>query len=189
MKDQSLADDVNWIKKYLASNDKHYWGLLYEKYKKQVFFKCYSIVKSQDEAGDLAVEAFIKAFENLHRFDHGKPFLPWLQQIAVHLCIDAVRRRARIRFQDIRETYDIASGENVERHVHTKQLAGGIQKAIRQLPGTQRRCFCLFFIHQKSYKEIARYTGIPLNNVRSHIQNGKRKFKVLMQEMDMGPLM
>ncbi|MBN1996737.1 hypothetical protein JW935_04235, partial [candidate division KSB1 bacterium] len=99
-KNQSPDDDVYWIKKYLETQDTHYWGLLYEKYKKQVFFKCYGILKSHVEASDLSVEAFIKAFENLFSFNQSKPFLPWLLQIATHLCIDTIRRKSRIRFED-----------------------------------------------------------------------------------------
>ena len=186
-KNQSPDDDILWIKKYLKTKDTHYWGLLYEKYKKQVFFICYGIVKSHEDASDLAVEALIKAFENLHTFNQTRPFLPWVQQIATHLCIDTIRRKKRIRFEAIQEKIDLRSDENVEKNVHTKQLAGGIQQAIRRLPGPQRKCFCLFFIQQKSYKEIASYTGISLKSVRSHIQNGKRKFKLLMEEMNIAP--
>jgi RNA polymerase sigma-70 factor (ECF subfamily) len=42
-------------------------------------------------------------------------------------------------------------------------------------------CFCLFYMHQKSYNEIVKITGYSYNEVRSHIQNGRRKFKLAVE--------
>jgi RNA polymerase sigma factor (sigma-70 family) len=68
-----------------------------------------------------------------------------------------------------------------------EQLRDKIRQAIRILKRPQRRCFCLFYIQQKSYQEIAEITGYSYDAVRSHIQNGRRKFKLIMKRWGVRP--
>jgi len=49
--------------------------------------------------------------------------------------------------------------------------------ALAQLPPAQRRCLELFYLEKKCYRDIATETGLELNLVRSHLQNGKRMLR------------
>ena len=57
-----------------------------------------------------------------------------------------------------------------------------LEKGLEALPPDQRDCVALFYLQQKSYKEIAAQTGLDLNKVRSHIQNGRRNLKIYLEK-------
>lgn len=177
-----IDEDNLWIQKYVHSKDTQYLGHLYEKYKRKIFMLCFKMVKNTEEAKDLTSETFIKAFNHVREFRYGSPFLPWLSRIATNLCIDHLRHRSRVRFQQIHDHEAEAHTTEPEPLGNQNHLRRRILQVLKQLKPTQRRCFCLFYIHKLSYREIADITGYSFDQVRSHIQNGRRRFKILMEE-------
>ncbi len=141
------------------------------------------MVKSIEEAKDLTSDVFIKAFENIGRFDTTRPFKPWIYQIATNLCIDHIRRKYIIRFQHLgddaiyRRDGTTDGMENTERLEKLKVVIGKLNKP-------QKRCFILFYIQNRSYHEISHITGYSANEVRSYIQNGKRNFIKFWQKVE-----
>ncbi len=175
------TDEINsWIGQFLQTGDKSCLGKIFEKHKKQLFFHCLRILHNQEDAKDLASDAFIKAFEKIQRFDLSKPFYPWLSQIATNLCIDFIRRKKLIQFYQIDDQENIISNDNHLNDLENMELKKIIKRAIKKLNRQQKRCFCLFYIHDKSYKEIVKLTGYSDNEVKSYIQNGKRKVKLIL---------
>ncbi len=177
-----LQDDkVNgWISDFLNTGDKRFLGKIYEEHKQALFFHCLRILYNQEDAKDLTAEAFIRAFENIHKFDLNRPFFPWLARIATNLCIDFLRRKSAIQFNSIEETKTRSGEESALAQIEKKELREKIGRAILKLKGSQRHCFYLFYIHEKSYKEIVQITGYSYNRVRSCIQNSRRNFKLAM---------
>ena len=57
-----------------------------------------------------------------------------------------------------------------------------LQKAIQQLKKEQQICVKLFFMDGKSYKEIEAQTDYSLNQIKSYLQNGKRKLKIIIEQ-------
>jgi RNA polymerase sigma-70 factor (ECF subfamily) len=56
-----------------------------------------------------------------------------------------------------------------------------MQEAIRQLNREQHQCVNLFYLQKKSYAEEAEITGYTMLQVKSHLQNGKRNLKLMME--------
>lgn len=59
-----------------------------------------------------------------------------------------------------------------------------LEEAIKKLKDEQRICIELFYLQEKSYKEVADQTGLSMLNVKSHIQNGKRNLKIILERKD-----
>ena len=178
-----LDDDSRWIKHYLKNKNAEGLGKLYEKYKKRIYFHCLKLLHNTEEAKDMASDTFIKAFDKISTFQLGSPFYPWLSRIASNLCIDQLRKRSRYQYEDIEQSSSVYFSEEVVGEKEEQdELKKKIHITIEKLKTEQRRCFSLFYIHQLSYQEIARRTGFSYNAVRSHIQNGRRKFKMLMEQ-------
>ncbi|MFQ5604348.1 MAG: RNA polymerase sigma factor [bacterium] len=183
VKNNSLSDEENlWIQNYLNTRDKQYLGKLYERYKQKIFMRCLHLVKNTEDAKDLASEAFIKAFNNIEKFKSGSPFYPWLSRIAGNLCIDHLRKQSRYHYQQILEEHAVIDPDSREQTENQKTLKEKIWQILQMLKPPQRRCFSLFYIHHLSYGDIADLTGYPMNQVRSYIQNGRRRFKILMEK-------
>ena len=176
-------DVNNWLKQFLKTSDNRYWGYIFEKYKKIIYIKCHNFLTNEDDALDATSEAFIKAFTNIKSFDLQRPFLPWIIQIATNICIDAIRKKNRIQFTQIENAKNITNFDNPSNKHENAEIKDHLKQAIRNLPTQQKRCFCLFYVQQRSYKEIAELTGYPHNEVRSHIQNSRRKVRLILRNL------
>ena len=174
-------EDSLWIRKYLDSKETQYVGNLYEKYKQKIYVHCMKLVMNSEVAKDITSESFIKAFNHIESFKLEKSFYPWLSRIALNLCVDHLRKKSRYKFQQLEEKHAVINYEHNDQNESQEYLKHKILKAVKMLKPLQRRCFCLFYIHRLSYKEIVEMTGYPSDQVRSHIQNGRRRFKILME--------
>ena len=159
------------------------WGTIYEACKQSIYLICLRITGSQQDAEDLTSEVFIRGFEKLKLYDEHKPILPWLQTIAYHQSIDFVRERSRKQVED-GALEELPIPENPHTRIEQIEMRQQILSVARQLKREQRRCFCLFYFQRKSYREIAQLTGYSVNEVRSHLQNGRRKFKQLYSKLE-----
>lgn len=178
----SAEEEKRWIETYLQTGDTAPLGKLYEKYRERIYLLCLKILRNPEDARDLTSETFVRAFDQMGRFTPGAAFFPWLHRIATNLCIDAVRRRSRFRHQALQEKDRSAEPDEIENREQRLRQRGKILQALQQMKPPQRRCFCLFYIHDLTYREIAELTGYSLEQVRSHIQNGRRKFKLFMEK-------
>lgn len=61
------------------------------------------------------------------------------------------------------------------------KLLSIMEIALQQLNPEQKTCVTLFYLQKKSYQEITEQTGYTLLQVKSHIQNGKRNLKLLVE--------
>jgi RNA polymerase sigma factor (sigma-70 family) len=170
-----------WIQQFLKTENKNFLGKIFESHKQKLFFHCLKILNDQENAKDLTSDAFIKAFEKIETFEINKPFYPWLAQIATNLCIDFIRRKKIVQFDQIENQHDLKNSDDSARDIENIELHDKIKQAIGKLKQKQKRCFCLFYIHEKSYREIVKLTGYSDNEVRSFIQNGRRKVKVILE--------
>lgn len=175
------AEVVEWLKSYLSSGDNEYWGRIFEKYKKPIFVQCQRMLRNEEDARDLTSDIFIKAFENIRLYDQNRPFFPWLYRIATNLCIDFIRRNYRVRFMQDKEWENLEDEGVCDSGEGNETIKNKIKAAIDRMKTPQRLCFCLFYLQQKSYIDIVKLTGYTYDEVRSHIQNGRRKFKLAVE--------
>lgn len=62
---------------------------------------------------------------------------------------------------------------------HTLEL---MEEALKELNPEQQQCVTLFYLQKKSYQEVSIETGFSMLQVKSHIQNGKRNLKILIEK-------
>ena len=179
--ERQKADETEvagWLKKVLVDGDAQSWGRIYERYKRPLFALCHRMLRNEEDAKDLTSDAFMKAFENIRTYDMNRPFYPWLHRIASNLCIDVIRKNGRVRSATDRKLETFKSDEDPVDEEESRRLRLKVKKAIDNLKRPQRICFCLFYLQEKSYEEIVQITRLSYDEVRSHIQNGRRKFKL-----------
>ena len=68
-----------------------------------VYGLCLRLLGGEADAAEVAQETFLRAYQNLHRYDESRPFDIWVLAIARNLCLDALRRRTRMRVSDVDE--------------------------------------------------------------------------------------
>src|SRR5271169_5769080 len=94
MKSRQDGDETELIAK-AREGDREAFTVLVERYERRVVGVALAVVHNQDDALELAQETFVRAFENLSRFESRSSFSTWLYRIAHNLTIDFRRREGR----------------------------------------------------------------------------------------------
>jgi RNA polymerase sigma factor (sigma-70 family) len=185
----SLSDE-QLITRYAQTHDIEIIGILYERYMHLLFTVCYKYLGNDADAEDTVMLVFEKLFGLLKKSEI-QNFKSWLYTITKNECLMHLRHKKsgeRI-IEDNLKKLDTEIMESVE-HNHLLSVSEGEQRiryletAITGLSSEQKRCIELFYLNEKSYREVEQITGYTYNEVKSHIQNGKRNLKQLMERMD-----
>lgn len=86
-------EDFELIDKAVNDKDQQAYASLMKRYKKAVYFMILKMIRGADDAEDLTMEAFAKAFKNLHKFKKDYTFSTWLFRIATNNTIDFIRKK------------------------------------------------------------------------------------------------
>jgi RNA polymerase sigma-70 factor (ECF subfamily) len=154
-------------------------GTLYDRHRRLVYRTALAITSDTDSAADLLQDVFLR----LHRFakniDPSRPLEPWLYRMTTNLAYDWVKRRKRWpRPLDDLAEWLVGTGKNppyetVERNDEWRQ----VQKAIADLPLTQRIVVALYYLNDLSLQEIADVLDVPVGTVKSRLYYGRLALK------------
>jgi RNA polymerase sigma-70 factor (ECF subfamily) len=156
----------------LQSGDPQAPRLLIERYQGVVFGLCYRMMNHQQDAEDVAQEAFVRALRSIAGFDSGRPIRPWLLEIAANRCRTALARRARGRIQALNESVEQLSDPRAG-PADPDDLAGELERALSGLRPEYRLVFALFHEQNLSYDEIARAMTRPIGTVKTWIHRAR----------------
>ena len=176
--------DNDLINKFLESDDNSYVGELYKRYGHLVLGLCIKYLKNKDEAEDLVIKIFTDLMKDLkkHKVQY---FKSWLYVYSKNCCLMELRKRQRELKKDLelQENVHLIMDFSNPEHLQEKETQIlMLEKALELLNIEQKQCLELFYLKNKSYNEIIEITGFSNNEVKSHIQNGKRNLKIKIQE-------
>ena len=175
--------DFDLVKRAVESNDDKAYGALMDRYRKPVFHMILKMIKNSDDAEDLTIEAFAKAFKNLEKFNPSFTFSTWLFRIATNNCIDFIRKK-KLNTTSISSAYTNDDGENVgieirdynknpqEEAIH-KQKIEIMRLIVQKLPTKYRALVALRYFDELSYDEIAKELGSPLGTVKAQLHRAR----------------
>jgi RNA polymerase sigma-70 factor (ECF subfamily) len=174
-------DDAALIQEYKNSGKLDVLAALYQRYMNLVYGVC---LRYFDE--EASKDAVMQIFEELipklkqHEVQH---FKSWLHVLTRNYCLMRLRamknKEGRVISMDVMESDSFQHHENgmsVEAHLQD------MEKCLETLPEEQKRSVDLFYLKEKSYREVADMTGYDMNKVKSYIQNGKRNLKICMEQ-------
>lgn len=172
--DQELVD------RYKESGDTWYVGELYQRYTPLISALAWKYLKDTTEAEDALMEVFEIIVKDLRQYEVNN-FKTWLYSVTKHHCLKKVKKmqpQAADPEQVLKYVADDhdPQADPYQLEVQIEQLKGAIQNLTQE----QRQCIELFYLEEKSYKEVATLTGYSLKEVKSYLQNGKRNLKGYM---------
>ena len=142
---------------------------------------------STDDARDALQNAFIKAWESLHRFDTDRPFGPWFFQILRNQCRDVIRsREARGRLETRDERLELrpaGASTSPERLRQRGEAQETLWRALHEIGGEHREILVLKELQGFRYTEIARILEIPEGTVASRLFHARRALKDALEEI------
>ena len=157
--------------------DAEAFEMLVNRYQSGVLSLAWSILGIREEAEDAAQEAFIRAFTNLREFDPARPFRPWLYAIAVHGCLDRLkRRRLERRFRGGWEDtlLDPDSGAVTERRLENADILAPL---LDRLKPKDRLALYLSVVEGRTSAEVASILGCSDGSARVRIHKAKKKVR------------
>ena len=158
-----------------AGGDPRALTVLVNRHKELAYNIAYRNIHNAEDAKDVTQNAFLKAMENLGNFRQESKFSTWLYRIVYNEAMMLVRKRKRnLEFSD--GTYvDIRQEEEVYTDQAAMQLA--LNKAIEKLEPRERAVIDLFYLGEKSVKEIHKITGMSTSNVKVVLHRTREKLK------------
>lgn len=117
---------------------------------------------------DIAQEAFIKAYLNINSFNGLSKFSTWLFRIAFNCYCDSKRASQRYSLVEIEDKI-LTSQETTDKRYKNQEL----YMALGKLNEKERSIVLLFYMEDKSLKEISKITDIQVNTVKSHLSRAK----------------
>jgi len=176
-------EDFEFIDKATKDKDQQAFASLMERYKRPVYHMILKMVRNVDDAEDLTIEAFAKAFKNLHRFKKDFTFSTWLFRIATNNSIDFIRKK-RLETMSLDSSFRDDNGDSVSIEVQDKNLNPQeealksqkielIQMFVTKLPAKYQRLVRLRYFQELSYEEIAQELEAPLGTVKAQLHRAR----------------
>jgi len=183
----ALPDDgksLPWKKDVVAARrgDHSAFASLVRSVQRPVYGLCLRLLKSDAEASEVAQDAFLRAFQNLHRYDEGRPFDLWVIAIARNLCLDILRRRAKVRTEDIEEMKEVlpAGDETQENRAIAHEEHKSLEGALATLPVEDREVLELYYVQKRTTKEIAGVIGVAPGTIMARLFRAREKLRKQM---------
>jgi RNA polymerase sigma-70 factor (ECF subfamily) len=171
-----------WIEQ-ARQGDHGAFARIVQAYQKPVYNLCYRMLGNQVEAEDAAQETFLRAYNNLHRYDPNRRFLNWILTIASNHAIDRLRRKRHVQvsLEDAPFAEQLRShDEPLQARVERKEKADAIQHWIDQLSPNYRTPLVLLYWYDYSYGEIAETLKLSVPAVKSRLHRARKQVAELM---------
>jgi len=150
-------------------------------YQAPIYYLALRFVRDEQAAADLAQTAFLKAFQGLQNFRRGAMFKTWLYRIAINLCKNHLRDRARKGLETSAEI-DLPSHSNPLKELIAHEDQRIMLQAWEQLPERQRLTVTLKIQEGMKYREIAGVLGCSVGTVKANFHHACKKMKEILQE-------
>lgn len=178
LSDKALYD-YRLVKRALEDADQKAYAELMGRYRDSVYYMLLKMVNNKDDAEDLTVEAFGKAFKRLSQYTPNFAFSTWLFRIATNNCIDFIRRKRKNTFSIDQPMEDDEGGEMVmdlrsdtldpEQHIMKKQKIMMLRELVDKLKPRYRTLIEMRYFQELSYEEIADQLELPLGTVKAQL--------------------
>ena len=147
---------------------------------RRIFIQIYRIVRNAADAQDLTQEAFIKALQHQEQLKDEQKAAHWLSRIATNTAIDFLRRNGRATFCEIDEAPESHS-DSPEQLVLRSEQRNYLEDGLRLLSPRERAALMLRDVEGLPAEEVAKRLNCSKATVRSHIANGRTKFRKYME--------
>ncbi|MGK7951466.1 MAG: sigma-70 family RNA polymerase sigma factor [Xenococcaceae cyanobacterium] len=143
----------------------------------------FSILRNFSLAEEAAQEAFIEAYLNLDRLRNPKAFPSWFKKIVFKHC-DRTIRGKRPSFVSLTHTEELMSSQPSPLSIaEIGELKAKISRVIELLPETEREVVTLFYLSDRSQKEISTFLEIPISTIKNRLHSARNRLKPELMNM------
>ncbi|MBS1652545.1 MAG: sigma-70 family RNA polymerase sigma factor [Bacteroidetes bacterium] len=146
---------------------------------------CFKYFKNKEDSKEAVFQIFEKLINDLRKHNISF-FKSWLYVYSKNYCLMQLRKKQKklsVELEINENTMLVLDYNSSDHLIEKENQINNLEAAIEQLNDVQKNCIKLFFLENKSYKEIVALTGYSENEVKSNIQNGKRNLKLKLEDV------
>lgn len=186
-------EDLELVKRAVDRNDQAAFQELMKRYKDTVFFTALKMVNNRDDAEDLTMDAFGKAFKNIDRYNSNFAFSTWLFRIATNNCIDFIRKK-KLDTMSLDQPMDNENGDDFKVNIESGDMTPeeglikdqrviSVRSVVKKLKPKYRQLIEMRYYEELSYEEIAQQLDLPLGTVKAQLYRAKELLSALLESM------
>jgi len=185
----AVSDDYRLIQ-LAVSGDQLAFGQLMDRYRDSIYRTIKKMVNSKEDADDLTLEAFGKAFRSLESYRPKYAFSTWLFRIAINNCIDHIRKK-RLHTLSIDEPIEKDSEQDFSRNLRSASLNPEqvvireqrlelIRSTLDRLNDKYKLMIELRYFEEYSYDEISTELQMPIGTVKAQLHRAREALYELL---------
>lgn len=161
----------------VREGDREAYERLVRRYLRPIHALIASFLSEPADVEDAAQETFLRALDGIVGYDPGRPFAPWLYQIARNVARGRLEAEAKRRTEPLPERGIETDDPGPEAELDRAEVRRRVDAAADGLPERQRMAFRLLDVEGRSAAEVAEMTGLAPGTVRSHLHHARRKLR------------
>ena len=165
------------------NGDYRAFELLFERHRLLVYRFAYGMTNRRDDAEDVVQEAFVRAYQNLHRYRNEAKFTTWILRIVTNLCTDrsrSVNRRTVLEQQEAARGLDwmtLGSPEDPVENLEGDRRVDALKRALNALPPHHRAVIVLRDLEGREYPEIAEMLHCTVGGAKLRVLRARRALR------------
>lgn len=186
--------DYHLVRKAADEGDQKAYAELMSRYKDSIYYMLLKMVNNRDDAEDLTIEAFGKAFRNIRQYTPEYAFSTWLFKIATNNCIDFIRKK-RKQMLSIDRGFENEDGQDIGLEIKSdgpspddvmmkKQKVMMMKDVVDKLKPRYRRLVEMRYYQELSYEEIAVELDLPLGTVKAQLFRAREFLYQIIKNSD-----
>ena len=188
---EKAQKDYELVVKATKNNDQQAFSDLMDRYKDSIYFMLLKMVNNKDDAEDLTIEAFGKAFNSLKQYTPNYAFSTWLFKIASNNCIDFLRKKKK-KIMSIDNGIENKDGDEIaielksdartpEQETIRDQKIEVMRTYVKKLKPRYETLVEMRYFKEMSYEEISTELGLPLGTVKAQLFRAREFLYNLMK--------
>ena len=184
--------DYALIKEALANNNQAAFSEIMDLYWDTIYFLLLKMTGHREDAEDLTIEAFGKAFASLSQYTPEYAFSTWLFRIASNHCIDFIRKKKKnvlknegnevVDNVDSTETTPGEEGWGPEEPMIRNQKVMVVRQMLKKLKPRYQNLIQLRYFEELSYEEISNKLDLPLGTVKAQLFRARELLYYILKD-------
>lgn len=177
-----MDSELQYIRQTLQG-DTSAFARLVHLHKDKVYGLALRIVRSPQDAEELAQDVFVKAFENLHKFNGSSQLATWLFRITHNAAISFIRKKQPPTVE-LNEQITTPRSSDLQKNAQEKEAQlTKLELALTQLCEEDRSMVTLHYLNRCGVSDIAAITGFSKSNVKIRLHRARKKLLTLLEEI------
>ncbi len=172
--------DYKLVQAALNNSDQKAYAELLHRYRESVYFMMLKMVGNKDDADDLTIEAFGRAFKRLSQYTPNFAFSTWLFKIASNNAIDHLRKKKQGESYSLDTKYVNEEGQELsqniksgtldpEEHFIKKQKIDMLHEVVDKLKPKYKELVVMFYYQEMSHEEISQKLNLPIGTIKAQL--------------------